>query len=69
MMESKYIRADLFCNKIAKSSFFLKEEKEMIQFALENEPGEDVKPAVHAHWIKGVFADIACSNCGFPSSS
>lgn len=22
-------------------------------------------PIVHAHWIKGAFADIACSNCDF----
>lgn len=21
--------------------------------------------AVHAHWIKGTFLDITCSNCGF----
>ena len=20
---------------------------------------------VHAHWIKGIFLDIKCSNCGF----
>jgi hypothetical protein len=27
---------------------------------------EDVKPIVHAHWIKGIPADITCSNCDFP---
>ena len=25
-----------------------------------------MKPVVHAHWIKGTFADITCSNCDFP---
>lgn len=29
-------------------------------------PTLDVKPVVHAHWIKGFFADIKCSNCNFP---
>lgn len=26
----------------------------------------EAEPVKHAHWIKGVFADITCSNCGFP---
>lgn len=65
-MESKYIRADLFWNRIAENMFFSAREKEKIRVAIENEPGEDVKPVVHAHWIKGVFADITCSNCNFP---
>lgn len=26
----------------------------------------DSVPVAHAHWIKGAFADITCSNCGFP---
>lgn len=29
-------------------------------------PTADVKPIVHAHWIKGIVADITCSNCDFP---
>lgn len=29
-------------------------------------PTADVKPIVHAHWIRGMFADMICSNCNFP---
>lgn len=65
-MESKYIRADLFWNRIAENMFFSAREKEKIRVAIETEPGEDVAPVAHAHWIKGAFADITCSNCGFP---
>lgn len=68
-MESKYIRADLFWNKIAGSAFFSTEEKAKIRFEIEKEPGEDVKPVVHAHWIRtaldyGNKGYIRCSNCG-----
>ena len=47
----KYIRADLFMNKIAGSAFFSAAEKGKIRAAIENEPGEDVTPVVHAHWV------------------
>lgn len=68
-MESKYIRADLLMNKIAESAFFLAAEKGKIRAAIENEPSEDVKPVVHAHWIRTAIDDgnkgyIRCSNCG-----
>jgi len=51
MRDAKYIRADLFWNKIAESVFFSAAEKGKIRAAIENEPEEDVKPVVHAHWI------------------
>lgn len=69
-MESKYIRADLFWNKIAGSSFFSAAEKAKIQMAIENEPSEDVAPVIHAHWIPcnpelGDSCDnYKCSACG-----
>lgn len=50
-MESKYIRADLFWNRIAENMFFSAREKEKIRVAIETEPGEDVESVVHAHWI------------------
>ena len=50
-MESKYIRADLLMNKIAGSAFFSTAEKGKIRAVIEKEPGEDVKPVAHAHWI------------------
>ena len=40
-------------------------EKGKIRVVIENEPGEDVMPVAHAHWIKGTFADRTCSNCDF----
>ena len=58
-IESKYIRADLLWNQIAKSAFFSKKEKAKIWFVLKNEP------EAHAHWIKGTLLDATCSNCGF----
>lgn len=70
MMESKYIRADLFWNKIAGSSFFSAVEKGKIRVAIEKEPGEDVAPVIHAHWIPcnpelGDSCDnYKCSACG-----
>lgn len=65
--DAKYIRADLFWNKVAESAFFSAAEKGKIQAAIEEEPGEDVKPVVHAHWIKSPFGDVSitCSNCNF----
>lgn len=65
----KYIRADLLMNKIAGSAFFSAAEKGKIRAAIENEPGEDVTPVVHAHWIRTAIDDgnkgyIRCSNCG-----
>ncbi len=69
-MESKYIRADLFWNKIAENMFFSAREKEKIRVAIENEPGEDVTPAVHAHWIPDESETgedsntYKCSSCG-----
>ena len=67
-MESKYIRADLLMNKIAESAFFSAAEKGKIRAAIENEPSEDVKPVVHAHWIKSNYDNVdgtiyECSNC------
>lgn len=69
-MESKYIRADLFWNKIAGSSFFSAVEKAKIQVEIENEPSEDVAPVVHAHWVPqhpnnrtGKAYTFVCSNC------
>lgn len=71
IMESKYIRADVFWNRIAGSAFFHTAEKAKIQFAIENEPGEDVTPVVHAHWIPeypnkrtGKAYWHKCSECG-----
>lgn len=58
-MESKYIRADLLMNKIAGSAFFSAAEKGKIRAVIEKEPGEDVKPVVHAHWIQ---AEDACGS-------
>ena len=67
-MNEKYIRADLFMNRIAGKNLLTSEE---IKFALEQEPSEDVKPVVHAHWIakcnpeeldSGTYC--RCSNCG-----
>lgn len=75
-MEIKYIRADLFWNKIAGSSFFSGTEKAKIQVAIEKEPGEDVAPVVHAHWdvidqdsegdeaFVHVRETLRCSRCG-----
>lgn len=65
-METKYIRADLFMNRIAGKNLLTSEE---IKFALEQEPAEDVQPVVHAHWIRtaldyGNKGYIRCSNCG-----
>lgn len=64
MMESKYIRADLFMNKIAGSAFFSAAEKGKIRAVIEEEPGEDVKPVVHAHWIDQKHGTYKCSSCG-----
>lgn len=68
MMENKYIRADLFMNKIAESAFFSAAEKGKIRAAVEEEPGEDVKPVVHAHWIEHRVGNgnvhCKCSYCG-----
>lgn len=47
-MEPKWIRADELWNKISGSAFFSTEEKLKIRLAIETEPGEDVKPIVHA---------------------
>ena len=67
-MESKYIRADLLMNKIAGSAFFSAAEKGKIRAVIEKEPGEDVKPVAHAHWIKNNYDNVdgtiyECSNC------
>ena len=67
MKESKYIRADLFMNKIAGSAFFSAAEKGKIRAAIENEPGEDVTPVVHAHWVAcedEYEEEYKCSACG-----
>ena len=73
----KYIRADLFMNKIAESAFFSAAEKGKIRAAIEEEPGEDVKPVVPAHWdvidqdsegdeaFCHYWATLKCSRCGF----
>lgn len=63
----KYIRADLFMNKIAGSAFFSAAEKGKIRAAIEEEPGEDIKPVVHAHWVacEDEYEDeYKCSACG-----
>jgi DNA-directed RNA polymerase subunit RPC12/RpoP len=63
----KYIRADLLWNKIAESAFFSAAEKGKIRAAIENEPGENVKPVVHAHWVacEDEYEDeYKCSACG-----
>lgn len=64
----KYIRADLFMNKIAESDFFSAAEKGKIWEAIEEEPGEDVKPVVPAHWIERRANNgnmhYVCSHCG-----
>ena len=40
---------------------------DMAIIALEKEPCTvDDKLIVHAHWIKGIPANIRCSNCDFP---
>ena len=69
-MENKCIRADLVLNKIAESAFFSAVEKAKIRVAIEEEPGENVKPVVHAHWFTldpnqhtGKAYKFACSNC------
>ena len=69
-MESKYIRADLLWNKIAESAFFSAAERGKILVTIEKEPGEDVKPVVHAHWVTvqpnqrtGRAYEFVCSNC------
>ena len=67
-MESKYIRADLLMNKIAGSAFFSTAEKGKIRAVIEKEPGEDVKPVAHAHWIKSNYDNVdgtiyECYNC------
>lgn len=66
----KYIRADLLMNKIAGSAFFSAAEKGKIRAAIENEPSEDVKPVIHAHWFTldpnqrtGKAYKFVCSNC------
>ena len=67
MKESKYIRADLLMNKIAESAFFSAAEKAKIRTAIEKEPGEDVKPVLHAHWVpcEDEYEDeYKCSACG-----
>ena len=70
MRDAKYIRADLFWNKIAESAFFSAAEKGKIRVVIENEPGEDVMPVVHAHWVPqhpnnrtGKAYAFVCSNC------
>ena len=69
-MESKYIRADLLWNKIAESAFFSAAERGKILVTIEKEPGEDVKPVVHAHWVTvqpnqrtGKADMFVCSKC------
>ena len=57
MKESKYIRADLFMNKIAESAFFSAAEKGKIRAAIEKELGEDVKPVVHIYRECGTTMD------------
>lgn len=39
-----------------------------VEFAdmIDCEKTVDTVQAAHAHWIKGMFADITCSNCDFP---
>ena len=64
--DAKYIRADLFWNKVAESAFFSAAEKGKIWAAIEEEPGEDVMPVVHAHWIRITRSPNEyrqCSNC------
>ena len=63
----KYIRADLLWNKIAESAFFSAAEKGKIRAVIEEEPGEDVKPVVHAHWVPcedNYEDEYKCSACG-----
>lgn len=69
-MESKYIRADLLMNKIARNAFFSAAEKGKICVVIDKEPGEDVQPVVHAHWVPqrpnnrtGKAYAFVCSNC------
>ena len=67
-MESKYIRADLLMNKIARSAFFSAAEKGKVCVVIDKEPGENVNPVVHAHWIKSNCNNVSgliyeCSNC------
>lgn len=62
----KYIRADMFMNRIAGSAFFSAAEKGKIRAAIEKEPGEDVKSVVHAHWVacKDEYGEAyTCSAC------
>ena len=68
MRDTKYIRADLLMNKIARDAFFSAAEKGKICVVIDKEPGEDVRPVVHAHWIKSNYDNIdgtiyKCSNC------
>lgn len=67
-MNEKYIRADLFMHRIANEALFSPSELTMIKCAMEQEPSEDVKPVVHAHWIEfranSGNVHYKCSRCG-----
>ena len=69
-MEGKYIRADLLMNKIARSAFFSAAEKGKVCVVIDKEPGENVNPVVHAHWIPDEIETgedsntYKCSACG-----
>ena len=69
-MKSKWIRADSLWDRIAGNMFFSTEEKNKIRFMIESEPGEDVAPVIHAHWVPqhsnnrtGKAYTFVCSNC------
>ena len=64
MRDTKYIRADLLMNKIARDAFFSAAEKGKICVVIDKEPGEDVRPVVHAHWIDQKHGTYKCSSCG-----
>lgn len=53
--------AESFANMAGNRSMEIECAKDYI----DNAKTVDAKPVVHAHWKKGVFADITCSSCDF----
>ena len=58
----RLINADALLKKLNDNSI---EYDAYVNNFILNAPTVYAMPVIHAHWIKGAFRTITCSNCGF----